>query len=151
MVIQRATADDLKEILELQYVAFESEAKILNNYKIPPMVQTMDSIREEFDKGIFLKAVDNDGTLVGSIRGYYEEDYVVIRKLFVRPDRRCHGIGTKLLYAMEKEFDTKRYVIFTSNKSVSNLALTETLGYRIFKKEPQDEVLTYVFLEKIVE
>ena len=149
MVIQRATEADLKTILELQYVAFESEAKILKNYKIPPMVQTMESIKEEFDKGIFLKAIEN-GEIIGSIRGYYEEDYAVIRKLFVVPEKRCHGYGTKLLYAMEKELNSSRYVIFTSNKSVSNLALTETLGYRIFKEEPQDEVLTYIFLEKIV-
>ncbi len=145
----RATADDLPEILELQYQAFQSEARILKNYEIPPLVQTMDGLREEFDKGIFLKAVNDDGRIIGSSRGYREGDDVIIRKIIVAPEFRRHGIGTKLLYLAESELPNNRYVIWTSNKSVGNVALFETLGYRVFKTEPYDDVLTYIYMEKI--
>jgi len=149
MIYERATIDDLQEILNLQHLAFKSEAKILNNYEIPPLLQDYDSIKEEFDKGIFIKAVE-DGKIIGSSRGYIEDGTGIIRKIIVRPEYRCRGIGTKLLYKMEQALDVKRYVVFTSNKSVSNLALSEVLGYKIFKKEEITPNLTYIYLEKIL-
>lgn len=150
MVIERANKEDLQEILELQYRAFESEARILNNFKIPPMIQTMDEMIEEYNKGIFLKALDENGKIIGASRGYREGDDVYIRKICVEKEHRCHGIGTKLLYRTEKELPNSRYVVFTTNKSVGNVALFETLGYSVFKKEPYDDVLTYIYMEKIV-
>jgi ribosomal protein S18 acetylase RimI-like enzyme len=149
MIYERATLEDLQEILDLQHLAFKSEAKILNNFNIPPMVQDYAGIKEEFDKGIFLKAVDN-GKIVGSARGYIEDGTGIIRKLIVHPEYRCRGIGSKLLYKIEQALDVKRYVAFTSNKSVSNLALVEVLGYRIFKKEEIAPNLTYIYLEKVL-
>ena len=150
MRIERATKEDLQYILELQYRAFESEARILNNYKIPPMVQTIDEMIEEYSKGIFLKALDDSDTIIGASRGYREGDDVYIRKICVEKEFRCRGIGTKLLYKTEKELPNSRYVIFTTNKSVGNVALFETLGYSVFKKEPFNDELTYIYMEKIV-
>ncbi len=149
MVYERATLDDLQEILDLQHLAFKSEARLLNNFDIPPMVQDYAGIKEEFDKGIFFKAVDN-GRIIGSSRGYIENGTGIIRKLIVHPDYRCRGIGSKLLYKIEQALDVKRYVVFTSNKSVSNLALTEVLGYSIFKQEKVTPNLTYIYLEKVL-
>ena len=149
MVYERATVEDLQEILDLQHLAFKSEAELLKNFDIPPMTQDYDGIKEEFDRGIFLKVVD-EGVIVGSIRGFIEDGTGVIRKAIVHPDYRNRGIGTKLLYKMEKELNTKRYVLFTSNKSVTNLALCEVLGYQIFKKEQITDNLTYIYLEKVL-
>ena len=150
MLYTRAVAEDLPEILELQYLAFQSEARILKNTKIPPLVQDLDGLREEFDKGVFFKAVDDEGKIIGSSRGYREGDDVIIRKLIVDPAHRCNGYGTKLLYLVEKELPSSRYVLYTSNKSVGNVALFETLGYSVFKKEPFNDELTYIYMEKIV-
>ena len=151
MQYKRAVAEDLPEILQLQYLAFQSEARILKNTKIPPLVQDLDGLREEFDKGVFFKAVDDDGKIIGSSRGYREGDDVIIRKLIVAPEHRCNGYGTKLLYLVENELPSSRYVLYTSNKSVGNVALFETLGYSVFKKEPFNDELTYIYMEKIVD
>ncbi len=40
MHITKANHDDLHEILNLQYLAYKSEAKICNNPNIPPLTQT---------------------------------------------------------------------------------------------------------------
>lgn len=42
MIIERASLEDAKEILELQKLAYVSEAEIYNDYSIPPMMQTLD-------------------------------------------------------------------------------------------------------------
>ena len=150
MIYRRANREDLPEILQLQYSAFQSEARILKNFTIPPLVQTIEGLTEEFDKGIFMKAVNDDGLIIGSSRAYREGDDVIIRKLIVDPAFRCRGIGSKLLYLAEQEIPNKRYVLYTSNKSVGNVALFETLGYTVFKKEPFNDELTYIYMEKIV-
>ena len=151
MEFVKATTDDLPEILELQHLAFESVARKLKNPDIPPMTQDLESLTEEFNRGVFIKVVDDEGNIIGSSRGFDEGDHVVIRKLVVHPSYRNQGIGTKLIYLMEKELPSKKYIAFTSSRSVSNLALLETLGYSIFKKEKLDDNLILTYLEKNVE
>ena len=40
MRITEAETEDMKEILDLQYLAYQSEAKLFNNWDIPPLKQT---------------------------------------------------------------------------------------------------------------
>lgn len=46
MKIIRAVKEDLQEILDLQYLAYQSEAKLLNNYNIPPLNQALEELTE---------------------------------------------------------------------------------------------------------
>lgn len=48
MIIEKAKIEDLKEILELQKLAFLEEAHIYNHYHLAPLEQTIENIREEF-------------------------------------------------------------------------------------------------------
>ena len=48
--IQRGDSSDAAEILALQKLAYSSEAKIYNSYAIPPLVQTFDEMRSDFDR-----------------------------------------------------------------------------------------------------
>ena len=41
MNIEKAEREDLQEILDLQYLAYQSEARLLNNMDIPPLKQTL--------------------------------------------------------------------------------------------------------------
>ncbi len=41
MIIVKAGQDDLQEILDLQYLAYQSEAKLFNDPDIPPLRQTL--------------------------------------------------------------------------------------------------------------
>ena len=148
LIIQKAQENDLEAILQLQYLAYQSEAKLFNNPNIPPLKQTLKDIINEFQKGIILKAVDEKNDIIGSVRAYCENGNVYIGKLIVHPQKQRNGIGTKLLLEIEKEYPNQRYELFTSTKSIGNIQLYERLGYKIFKKMPITEELQFAYLEK---
>lgn len=65
--IRHANVEDAEEILELQKLAYQSEAIIYNDWSIPPLTQTLEEIEEEFAENTFLKACDSD-KIVGSVK-----------------------------------------------------------------------------------
>lgn len=71
-MIEKAEKDDLEEILELQYLAYQSEAKLFGNMDIPPLKQTIEEVYDEFQKGVILKAIDDRGVIIGSVRAYQD-------------------------------------------------------------------------------
>lgn len=148
MIIKKAEKNDLQKILDLQYLAYQSEAKLFNNPDIPPLRQTLAEVESEYQKGVVLKAVDENNTIIGSVRACYDNDTVYIGKLMVHPEKQGQGIGTQLLTAIEKEYQQKRYELFTSSKSKKNIELYEKSGYRIFREEQITEELKFVYLEK---
>ena len=147
-MIKKAQKEDLEKILELQYLAYQSEAKLFGSMDIPPLKQTIEEVCDEFEKGTFLKAIDENGVIIGSVRAYEEDGTVYIGKLMVHPKMQKQGIGTKLLLAMENEFPNCRYELFTGTKSISNIRLYEKLGYQIFKEEAVSDELQFVYLGK---
>ncbi len=151
MEIQRATVSDAGEILALQKLAYRSEAEIYNDFSIPPLVQTLESIEKDFEGQFFLKAVI-DEKIIGSVRAYAKEGTCYIGKLIVHPDFQNRGIGTKLMSEIEKAFNTcKRFELFTGDKSERNLYLYQKLDYKIFKTANITDRTTIVYLEKNVE
>ena len=148
MIIKKADKSDLQTILELQYLAYQSEAKLVNDYEIPALKQTYDEITQEYMKGVFLKAVDENGKIIGSVRAYISDNTAFIGRLIVHPDKQGQGIGTKLLLAIEQQCPAMRYELYTSDKSVKNIKLYEKLGYVKFKEQKISDKLNLVFLEK---
>lgn len=148
LIIKKAQKDDLRTILELQYLAYQSEAKLFNDPNIPPLQQALEDVEKEFEKGIILKAIDEKNVIVGSVRAHSEKGTVYIGKLMVHPQQQKRGIGTKLLLEIEKEYPNQRYELFTSTKSIGNIRLYERLGYKIFKEVSMTEELQFVYLEK---
>jgi GNAT superfamily N-acetyltransferase len=128
--ISKAGFNDLKEILELQKKAFTSEAELYNDFTIEPIVQTMESIESDLGKYIFLKA-EVKNKIVGSVKGRESEEFCWIGRLIVDPEFQNQGIGKKLMSAIENEFpDTKQYVLATGYKSIKNIRLYESIGYK---------------------
>lgn len=147
-MIEKAEKDDLEEILELQYLAYQSEAKLFGNMDIPPLKQTIEEVYDEFQKGVILKAVDDRGVIIGSVRAYQGGGTVYIGKLMVHPKMQKKGIGTKLLLEIENEYPNQRYELFTSTRSERNIALYQKLGYKIFDEKQVTEELKFVYMEK---
>ena len=145
--IEQASKTDLSEILNLQRLAYQSEAILLNNFSIPPLLQTLEEVQQEFSNGVFLKAV-TDGQIIGSVRGYVQDRTLNIGKLIVHPDFRGRGIGTQLLQAIEDACPDCRYELFTSAKSEKNIRLYERQGYRRFAEKQVSAELCFVYLEK---
>jgi ribosomal protein S18 acetylase RimI-like enzyme len=147
--IAEATIADAAEILRLQRLAYQSEARIYNDDQIPPLTQTADEIEKEFAELVFLKATTDDGILVGSVRAYERDGTCFIGRLIVHPDHQGRGIGAELMSGIESQFArAKRFELFTGHKSERNLRFYQKLGYRAFKEERVTDALRMVFLEK---
>jgi ribosomal protein S18 acetylase RimI-like enzyme len=146
--IIKAEHSDLQEILQLQYLAYQSEADLFGSRDIPPLKQTLDEIVEEFDRGLILKMVDDKNTIIGSVRAQERDGTVYIGKLMVHPDHRNKGYGTRLLTEIEKCFPDKRYELFTSTRSLDNIRLYQKLGYSIFARKAVNDELEFVYMEK---
>ena len=145
--ITKAKPEDLGAILQLQYIAYQSEAQIYNDFNIQPLTQTLDEVVAEYHKGIVLKAVSNK-EIIGSVRAYADSDTVFIGKLMVHPDYQGRGLGKRLLSSIENSLHRKRYELFTGSKSERNLRLYEAAGYTRFKEEPDDTGVLDIYLEK---
>jgi ribosomal protein S18 acetylase RimI-like enzyme len=156
--IKQASIEDAEIILQLQMQAYLSEAEIYNDYSIPPLIQSLNEIRQEFSQQVFLKAMEKEdldkdkieiGNIVGSVRGYTEKGTAYIGRLIVKPEYQNKGIGTNLMQAIEQHFKSaNRYELFTGHKSARNLHLYQKLDYYEFKRIPINDSLTMVFLEK---
>lgn len=150
MRILLAEQTDLQDIINLQHAAYQSEARLLNNPNIPPLQQTLLELQNEFESGIILKAVDDDGRIIGSVRAYSKDGTLYIGKLIVQPDKQGKGIGTALLSEIERVCPHKRYELFTSSMSVRNIKLYERTGYRIFREQQVSDNLKLIYLEKVL-
>lgn len=146
--IYKANYEDLPEILQLQYLAYQSEAELFGSRDIPPLKQTLDEVIGEYNAGIILKILDNSGNIIGSVRAKEDKGTVYIGKLMVHPQHRRHGYGTRLLNEIERYFPEKRYELFTSTRSIDNIRLYQKSGYKIFKQKTVNDELQFVFLEK---
>ena len=52
---------------------------------IPPLKQTIEEVYDEFQKGLILKALDEDKNIIGSVRAFCNHGTVYIGKLMVHP------------------------------------------------------------------
>ena len=148
--IKQALPEDADLILQLQIQAYLSEAEIYNDYSIPPLIQSLTEIKREFVEQVFLKAVEENGEIIGSVRAYLEKGSVYVGRLIVQPELQNKGIGTKLMNAIEQHFKiANRYELFTGHKSAQNLYLYQILGYCEFKRIHVNETLVLVYLEKL--
>lgn len=146
-MIEQAKRSDLPEILQLQYLAYQSEAALFGSRDIPPLKQTLEELNTEYDHGVILKMADG-GRIIGSVRAREQDGTVYIGKLMVHPDYQRRGYGSQLLAEIERLFPGERYELFTSSRSTDNLRLYQKQGYTEFARRPADGELVFVFLEK---
>ncbi|MBP1640505.1 MAG: putative acetyltransferase [Bacteroidetes bacterium] len=146
--ISKATLADLKPILRLQKECYQTEAEIYNDYDIPPLLQDLKALEEEFAQITILKA-EIRGELVGSVRGYIDNETAHIGKLIVAPDFQNRGIGRLLIGAIESTLaGCQQFELFTGSLSSKNLYLYSKLGYQEFYRQEASNHLTMIFLRK---
>ncbi len=149
MNIEQATVEDARDILELQRLAYQSEAAIYGDWSIPPLTQTLDGMKDDIVRQLCLKAV-LDGKLVGSVRGVRNGDTCEIGRLIVHPAIQGRGIGSRLMEAIEGAFaGVRRFELFTGHRSERNIRLYRKLGYAVFRTDRISDNLQLVFMEKM--
>jgi ribosomal protein S18 acetylase RimI-like enzyme len=153
VTISTAEHSDAEKILKLQYLCYQSEAELYGDYSIEPLTQTLDELRAELAGGCVLVARLGD-EVVGSVRGVVDDDGTArIGKLIVHPRLQRHGLGGRLLSAVEErlaaEEEAKRYRLFTGHRSQVNLRMYRKLGYeQVGVAEPVSRRLSLVTMEK---
>ncbi len=146
--ILAAESKDAKEILKLQVLAYQSEAKLYNDWSLPALTQTLDSLYQEFEDSVILKAIINN-QIVGSVRAKVDNDVCKIGRLIVDPEFQKKGIGTALLKHIEKMHkNTNSFELFTGSKSVSNIRIYEKNGYVKSHTKDLSESVSLLFLVK---
>lgn len=148
-MIYQANFDDLQEILQLQYLSYQSEAALFGSKDIPPLKQTLDEVIDEYNNGVILKMVNEKSTIIGSVRAKETDGTIYIGKLMVHPNYRHNGYGTRLIQEIEDYFPNKRYELFTSTRSKDNIRLYQSLGYKIFDSKVINDELQFVYMEKV--
>ena len=147
--IQRAEPDDAKEILALQKLAYESEAKLYDDWGRPPLTQSLQSLLGEFDDHVVLKATEEQG-IVGSVRAKLCAGVCSIGRLMVHPGFRGQGTGSCLLRAIDGYFPTaSRFELFTGSRSVGNIRLYQRHGYVVSRTKSLSPNVDIVFLQKV--
>ena len=147
-IITPAEIDDAEEILSLQKRAYESEAKLYNDWNIPPLTQSLDSLKAEILTGGVLKYSQSEG-IVGSVRALLQDGKCEIGRLMVAPEFQGQGIGSALLAAIEARFPQARsFELFTGSRSEVNIRFYRRRGYEIVTAKALSPAVTFVFMSK---
>jgi ribosomal protein S18 acetylase RimI-like enzyme len=147
-LIEAAALPDAAAILSLQKLAYQSEARLYGDARIPPLLQTLSELQAELADMEFLKAT-HQGQIVASVRGLLRDGTAHIGRLMTHPDFQKRGLGSRLMAAMESRFPTAaRFELFTGHQSHDNLRLYRQLGYTECRVQPVHPALSMVFLEK---
>lgn len=106
--IEIAGINDLPELLVLQKKAFKPVADKLGWAEIPQMTDTLENCIAEFGKETILKMLSDDNRIIGSVRGYVEDNSLYIGRLMIDPDYQGKGLGRKLQRELESMFQFHR-------------------------------------------
>ncbi|GAA1174565.1 GNAT family N-acetyltransferase [Streptomyces hebeiensis] len=152
VTISAAREQDAEQILKLQYLCYQSEAELYGDYTIEPLTQSLDDLTAELARGHCLVARLGD-EVVASVRGCADaEGTARIARLVVHPRLRHHGLGGRLLDAMELHFTSdpavRRLQLSTGHRSEGNLRLYRSRGYTPVATEQAGPRLRLVTLEK---
>ncbi|AUG76026.1 acetyltransferase [Kitasatospora sp. MMS16-BH015] len=152
VIISVASEDDAEQILKLQYLGYQSEAELYDDWAIEPLTQSLDSLRAELAERHVLVARLGD-EVVGTVRGLVDESGVGrIGRLVVHPRMQRHGLGGRLLESVERqlrgETEVTAFELFTGHRSLGNLRLYARHGYRQASVREVSRGLSIVTLSK---
>jgi GNAT superfamily N-acetyltransferase len=152
VTISAADEQDAEQILKLQYLCYQSEAELYGDYTIEPLTQSLDALKAELTGGRVLVA-RLGSEVVASVRGSVDGDGVaVIGKLIVHPRMQRHGLGGRLLAAIEEQLRTdgevRRFQLSSGHRSEHDLRLYRRHGYAPVTTERVNDALTMITLIK---
>ena len=118
IIIKQAIMSEAEDILELQKIAYQSEAGLYQDWNIPPLLQTLQQLQLEFENHKIIVATFND-EIIGSVRGYVDQDTLHIGRLIVHPDFQKQGIGKELIRLTKLETPKAKLILLAAPKAVN--------------------------------
>lgn len=152
VIISVATEDEAEQILKLQYLGYQGEAELYGDWSIEPLTQSLDSLRAELaDRHVLVARLGDE--VVGSVRGWVDADGVGrISRLVVHPRMQRHGLGGRLLTAVEERMaaqgPVESFRLLAGHRNLGNLRLYARQGYRQTEVRQVSRELSFVTLEK---
>jgi len=144
-----ALLEDAPALLAMQRVAFEPEAQAGQDRDIPPLQETVDTVREHIRTATVLKAVDGEH-LLGAIRGIVTGDTCLIRVLVVAPQAQGRGLGARLLRAIEDAHpQAARFELTTNMIMPRNVRFYLSHGYELVEQIQHSPRIRLAFMRKI--
>ena len=149
ITIADASPGDAPEILAVQRLAFAPAAVRYDIPDLPPLVESVEEVERAIAGSVVLKALDETGRLVGSVRGEDRDGDVYVGRLVVHPEAQRRGTATALMLALEDRFpDARRFELFTGNFNEPGMGLYLKLGYAETRRERVTDLLEAVYLDK---
>ncbi len=128
--IRAALETDLQVVLDIQRSAFMRYTEFLLAEQIPPLNETFDELRKDFDNRTVLVAEINN-RLAGSVRYGIKGGVCILERLSVVPELQGSGIGKALVKAVESSAATQAHKIYLETGLLANnlLMFYTKLGY----------------------
>ena len=146
--IERATADDIGELYELQLIAFESEAEMIGSREVPALQESIEDNAADFINWQVLKLTNEDNKIIAAIRYRVNDDIVEIGRVMTHPDYRLQGLAQLLLEEVDKAYPDNTKELYTCTKSWTNIRLYQKMGYKNHKEVDGDKGLSFVYMRK---
>lgn len=143
------------ELLTLQRAAFVGEARAHNDLGIPPLTESLAAVHAEVSRPDVLTVGwrSESGRLVAAVKAAVDKavpHVAHIGRLMVAPDLQGHGLGPRLLEALDARLPAAvtELHLFTGEFSVENLRLYARLGYKEVGRKPIPAGYDLVYLVK---
>jgi ribosomal protein S18 acetylase RimI-like enzyme len=150
---------DAEQLLKLQYLCYQGEAETYADWSIDPLTETLAALRARLATRQTVVARLGD-EVVGAVCGWTDADGVGhVERLVVHPRLRRHGLGGRLLRAVEERLAAppaggpaaRAYRLSTGERSPGNQRLYRKLGYLQTRiEEPAEGApgIKFVVMEK---
>ncbi len=125
------TAEHAGEVMTVQRAAYLAEARRYGAWDLPPLVETLQEIRNHLGDGTPALGAFDGPRLIGSVRSRIELDRMEVARLSVAPDVQGGGVGRRLLEGISALAPARTRVVwlFTGAESDGNLRFYESAGF----------------------
>ena len=113
-------------MLALQRAAYQIEAEIINYYRIPPLIESLQQLMASTEN--YFAFIENK-KIAGVLAYRKRDDAIHICKLAVHPDCFRRSIGTQLLRHLFQIGNAKKYTVSTGMDNAPAIALYKKEGF----------------------